>query len=93
MHRAGPTIPPLIVGLMPVVLAIIGNLRDSSVPWSALRLPLGLIALGVLVVNGGSLGNQALGSAADVLAGGGWALLALAIWVAFGAVNATVMQS
>ncbi len=51
---AGAAIPPLIVGTLPVVLALIGNWRDRSVPWRRLGLPLGLIAAGVLAVNVGA---------------------------------------
>lgn len=93
VERAGPAIPPLVVGLMPVVLAAIGNLKDHTVPWHRLKWPLMLIAIGVVVVNGGALRTGTQGQTLEILAGAGWAILALAIWVVFGAANAIVMQS
>lgn len=92
VERAGPAIPPLVVGLMPVVLAAIGNMKDRSVPWRRLQWPLLLIATGVFVVNGEALHGGSPAQVLDTLTGAGWATLALVIWVMFGAVNAVVMQ-
>lgn len=89
---AGAAIPPLIVGTMPVILAILGNVRERAVPWRALALPLGLIAMGVLIVNGSALGDASPYRGGNILAGTAWAIAALAIWVVYGALNAAVMR-
>ncbi|CEL30584.1 hypothetical protein [Pseudomonas fluorescens] len=48
---AGPVIPPVMMGSVPIVLAIAGNLRSSSVPWRAIAGPLLVAALGISLVN------------------------------------------
>ena len=92
VEGAGAAIPPLIVGTMPVILAIIGNIRERIVSWPTLAVPLTLIGTGVIVVNGSALGSVPAGHARDILAGTAWAFAALAIWVIYGALNAAVMR-
>lgn len=41
---AGAAVPPVVIGTMPVFLAIIANFRDRAASWQALMLPLILIA-------------------------------------------------
>ena len=48
---AGPVIAPAVLGLVPIVLAIAGNLHQRTIPWRALVIPLGLVALGLLLVH------------------------------------------
>ncbi|MGQ3030731.1 MAG: DMT family transporter [Ferrovibrionaceae bacterium] len=86
VRHAGATIPPLVIGLMPVVLAVLGNLRERVVPWRFLGLPLALITLGLGLVNIRPTGGVEAGG---VLAAVG----ALAIWVIYGMVNAAVMRA
>lgn len=90
---AGPALPPLIVGTMPVVLALIANRRDRSLPWRALVLPLLLIAGGVAVTNLALLQDTALGERRSVLLGLLASLAALAIWVVYALVNAETMRA
>jgi drug/metabolite transporter (DMT)-like permease len=49
---AGAVIPPLITGLMPVLLPIIANLRENALPWRALALPLSMVVIGLVVAYG-----------------------------------------
>lgn len=94
VQLAGPAIPPLIVGALPVSLAIIGNWQDRGVPWRALALPLLLIAAGLAVVNIGALGEAATPAGRlRVLAGAACACAALAIWIIYGVLNARVMRA
>ncbi|MBS7545907.1 DMT family transporter [Ancylobacter oerskovii] len=90
---AGPVVPPLIAGTAPVVLAVIGNLRESAVRWHRLLAPLGLIAAGLAVVNAAGLGEAPPDDALDMLAGIGLSVAALAAWVIYGLVNAVVMRA
>lgn len=93
VRLAGAAIPPLVVGLAPVLLAIAANRRDNSLPWRLLAWPLGLILVGLLVVNIGVIRSAAPDGSSTVLLGVGLSMLALAAWVGFGWVNATVMQA
>ncbi|MDK4724942.1 DMT family transporter [Rhizobium phaseoli] len=93
VQLAGAAIPPVIIGTMPVSLAIIANFRDRSAPWQTLALPLAMILIGVAIV------NLATSSAADISATGSIILgilascVALVIWIVYGLVNAAVMGS
>lgn len=90
---AGAVLPPLITGTAPVVLAIVANLRERSLPWGRLALPLLLIAAGLGVVNLASLHESATGEVGRLLGGVALSLFALLMWVAYGLVNAVVMRA
>ena len=55
IQRAGGPLPTVIIGTLPVVIAITSNLRDSArdgrLPWMRLAPSLLLIATGILLVN------------------------------------------
>lgn len=88
---AGAVIPPLITGLMPVLLPIIANARESALPWRALALPLGLIVSGLVVANASTLLHvEAAGP--SVVTGALWATAALAVWCGYGIGNAAIMR-
>ncbi|MFC3058375.1 DMT family transporter [Paenirhodobacter populi] len=91
VRLAGPAIPPLVIGLMPVVLALIANARDAALNWARLLPPLMLIGAGVLIVNASTL--RAADAPPEVLPGILAALLALAIWIVYGLVNSAVMTA
>jgi len=93
VQLAGAAIPPVIIGTMPVFLAIIANLRDRSAPWKALALPLMLIAVGVAIVNIAAVGTRHLAEQRSIFLGVVTSLAALAIWIAYGLANAVVMRS
>lgn len=91
---AGPTIPALVIGSLPVVLAIVGNWRDRTVPWAPLALPLGLILAGLVVVNLGSLHAPVMGrSAGSIVAGFVLALGGLLAWLWYGLWNAAALAA
>lgn len=70
VRHAGAAIPPLVVGLLPVCLAIIGNRANSDVEWGRLALPLAMITVGVAVTNLWTLSNaRAAGTRQGVLLG------------------------
>ncbi len=85
-HAGGP-LPTLIIGTLPVLIALVSNHRnrdrDGRLPWARLLMPLGLIGAGLLCVNQAEL--QALaGQPAQRLSayvqGGLLAVGALACW-------------
>jgi drug/metabolite transporter (DMT)-like permease len=91
---AGPAIAPLVIGALPVVLAIYGNWQDRNVPWRLVVLPLGLIVAGLAVINIGTLRLAA--SAAErgnVVWGALLAVIGLAVWFWYAVVNAKAMRA
>lgn len=93
VQLAGATVPPVIIGTMPVFLAIIANTRDRSAPWKALALPLALIAIGVAIVNVATIGMAGIADTSSIFLGVLASSAALAIWIAYGLANAAVMRS
>jgi len=93
VQLAGAAIPPVVIGTMPVFLAIIANVRDRSVPWKALALPLTLIAIGVAIVNAATISTADLADTPSIILGVLASSVALAIWIAYGLANAAVMRS
>jgi len=88
IQRAGGPLPTMIIGTLPVVIAVSSNLRDAKrdgrLPWLRLAPSLGLIAAGIACVNQAEL--QALRSSTEGLdlasyaSGAALALLAVACW-------------
>lgn len=83
---AGAPVPTLIIGTLPVVIAVSANLLDrrrsgeDSVAWARLALPLALILGGLLAVHADNAAPQGDGAGTDYLVGLGFALCALACW-------------
>lgn len=93
VQLAGAAVPPVIIGTMPVFLAIIANIRDRSAPWKALALPLALIAIGVAIVNAATVSAADVADTPSIFLGVLASSAALVIWIAYGLANAAVMQS
>lgn len=88
---AGPVIAPAFVGLVPVVLAIAGNVRERTVSWRALALPLALAILGLILVNGGGFARSGTLELRSPLRGIALAVLAVALWTTFGLFNQSAL--
>ncbi|WP_210210943.1 hypothetical protein [Rhizobium leguminosarum] len=84
VQLAGAAIPPVIIGTMPVLLAIIANIRDRSAPWQVLALPLMLIAVGVAIVNIATIHTADPSTKATITLGILASFVALAIWIIYG---------
>jgi drug/metabolite transporter (DMT)-like permease len=93
VRYAGTAIPPLVIGTMPVLLAIIANLKDRSIDWRTLAIPLILIAAGIGWVNVSIFATTSASDQPEILLGIVAALIGLALWVAYGMMSAAVMQS
>ncbi len=93
VRLAGAAIPPLIIGTMPVFLAVIANLHERSASWRALALPLVLIAAGVAIVNIAAVGTAKSVDTGSMLLGILSACAALCIWIVYGLLNAAVMRA
>jgi len=85
---AGPVIAPAILGLVPVVLGIAGNIRQKTVPWRVLVVPLGLAAVGLALIDHHPASDPAIRS---VPIGVTLALTAVGCWTWFGLVNQSAL--
>ena len=98
IQRAGGALPTMIIGTLPVVIAICSNLRDprERLPWRELLPPLVLIAIGIACVNQVELERlRAEGSldAGRYLGGALLALAAVACWTWYPIRNADWMRA
>jgi drug/metabolite transporter (DMT)-like permease len=84
---AGPVIAPAFLGLVPIVLAVAGNLRQKTVSWSALILPLILAAVGLVFVNASVLDSASMTSAPSLIIGVVLAIAAVSLWTWYGLAN------
>ena len=85
---AGPVIAPAILGLVPVVLGIAGNMRQKTVPWRVLIVPVGLAAAGLVLIDHRPVSDPAIRS---VPIGVTLALTAVGCWTWFGLVNQSTL--
>jgi drug/metabolite transporter (DMT)-like permease len=90
---AGPVIAPAFLGSVPIVLAVIGNLRDHSVPWKVLAVPLLLALAGLLMVNGSGFDSTHTGELPFLRQGILLAIVAVACWVTFGLANQAALRN
>jgi drug/metabolite transporter (DMT)-like permease len=90
---AGPVIAPAFLALVPVVLAIAGNLRQPTIAWRHLAFPFTLAIIGLLLVNWGSFDQATIGEAPSLLIGIPLAILAAACWVWFGLLNQSALAN
>jgi drug/metabolite transporter (DMT)-like permease len=91
---AGPAIAPLVIGALPVVLAIYGNWQDKNVAWSRIAGPLLLIVAGLAVVNWSTLsGATTAAERGNILLGFLLALGGLIVWFSYAIVNAKAMRA
>ena len=81
IQRAGGPLPTMIIGTLPVVIAISSNLRDhqrdGKLPWLRLLPSLGLIGAGIALVNHVEIGHLRADANADVVRYALGALLAV----------------
>jgi drug/metabolite transporter (DMT)-like permease len=92
---AGPVLPTLIVGVVPIMVGLIGNWREGMLPWSRLAGPLALVAAGLATVNLEALLTPALptaASSAEMAAGIALAIAAVIAWTWCAIVNADALR-
>ena len=98
--RAGGPLPTMIIGTLPVVIAICSNLRDARrdgrLPWRRLMPSLGLIAAGIACVNQVEMAHLRADPQADLARyglGGLLALGAVACWTWYPLRNADWLRA
>lgn len=92
VRLSGPAIAPLVIGALPVLLAIYGNWQEPAVAWRRLALPLCLIVAGLAVINAATIVTTPAAQGKIVL-GFGLALCALFVWFTYAVSNAKAMRA
>ncbi|MFN3359709.1 MAG: EamA/RhaT family transporter, partial [Pseudomonas sp.] len=82
----GPVLTPALVGMVPVLLALLGNANDKTVQWRKLAAPLACLTAGLLLSNLSSA-NQPGSTAVSWSAGLLFSLGAVVLWIGFSVIN------
>ncbi|EJC81661.1 hypothetical protein Rleg4DRAFT_3347 [Rhizobium leguminosarum bv. trifolii WSM2297] len=90
---AGPVIAPAFLGLVPILLMVIGNQRQGSLPWQSLMVPLALVLVGLVLVNGTAFTTEGLNSVKSLWVGVPLALAAVGLWVWFALANQAALAA
>lgn len=90
---AGPVIAPAFLGLVPIVLALIGNRRQGSLPWRFLMMPLMLLLFGLVLVNSAAFTEVGLDSVRSLWIGVPLSIAAVVLWVWFAIANQAALAA
>jgi drug/metabolite transporter (DMT)-like permease len=96
LKYAGPAVTTLVVGTLPVTVALYGNWRRREYPFRRLLGPVGLILIGLLAFNVqeiGSVARPGSSSLSGQLVGIGCGVVALVMWTWFGVANAEFLKT
>jgi drug/metabolite transporter (DMT)-like permease len=95
VELVGAPVVTVIIGTLPVTVALYGNWRRREYPFSWLAPPVGLILVGLVLVNLTEVGWSGLDdrSLAAHVGGIGCAVAALALWTWFGVANASFLKA
>ncbi|TWI52486.1 threonine/homoserine efflux transporter RhtA [Pseudomonas duriflava] len=88
---AGPVITPAFVGLVPILLALLGNARKRALPWKKLAIPLCLVAGGLSLANLSVFSSLTLASS-SLTTGVAFSLGAVALWLLFSVFNQNALE-
>ncbi|MGF0238989.1 DMT family transporter [Rhodococcus sp. IEGM1300] len=87
----GPVLTAAFIGMVPVLLALLGNATNKTILWRSLALPLTLMTAGLLLSNIGSL-NQPTTSNNSWLLAVAFSVSAVALWLAFSVINQRALE-
>jgi len=94
IQLADAPVPTMLIGTLPIVIAVAANLGRGGIPWRRLLPPLGVIALGIILVNHHELGRLEGGrSLGDYVLGSLLAIGAVACWAWYPIRNAAWLQA
>lgn len=93
VQLAGAALPALVVGCLPILLAIYANIREKAIAWRALLAPLAAIAAGLALVNlEAALQAPTIDSRLALAAGLALAIAATLVWMWYAIVNADALK-
>jgi drug/metabolite transporter (DMT)-like permease len=94
IQLADAPLPTMLIGTLPIVIAVCSNFGARSVAWKRLLPPLAVIALGILLVNRQELGRlDGTRNLRDYLLGGVLGLGAVVCWTWYPIRNARWLQA
>ena len=82
----GPVLTPAFIGMVPVLMALLGNATQKTVQWRRLIAPLSCLSAGLLLSNISSLLQPTVGAGSWLL-GLVFSIAAVALWLAFSVLN------
>ncbi|MEN2397535.1 DMT family transporter [Pseudomonas halotolerans] len=83
---AGPVLTPALIGMVPLLQAVLGNATSRTIEWRKLAIPLALMTGGLLLLNVGSFNHPPTGDGAW-LKGLFFSISAVVLWLVFAALN------
>jgi drug/metabolite transporter (DMT)-like permease len=96
IRAAGAPLTDMVIGAIPVVVAVVGNWLSPAYPWRRLALPLALVTAGLALVSALEItGVHAYqpGPAGEKIAGLGAACGAVALWTWYAIANARFLAA
>jgi drug/metabolite transporter (DMT)-like permease len=88
----GPVLTPAFIGMVPVLLALLGNATNKTIRWRRLVIPLVFLTAGLLLSNISSI-NQPVISDASWLMGLAFSIGAVVLWLAFSWLNQSALAN
>lgn len=82
----GPVLTPALIGMVPLLQAVLGNATSRTLEWRKLAIPLVLMTGGLLLLNVGSLNHLPTGDSAW-RKGLFFSISAVILWLVFAALN------
>lgn len=82
----GPVLTPAFIGMVPVLLALLGNATSKTLQWRKLAIPLIFLTVGLLLSNLGAL-HQPVAGGGSWLMGLLFSIGAVILWLAFSWLN------
>lgn len=83
---SGPVLTPAFIGIVPVLLALLGNATTKTLPWRRLATPLTFMTAGLLLSNLGSI-HHPLMDGSSWLMGVFFSIGAVVLWLVFSVLN------
>jgi drug/metabolite transporter (DMT)-like permease len=87
----GPVLTPAFIGMVPVLLALLGNTTKKTIQWRRLTIPLTFLTGGLLLSNISSI-EQPEAASASWLMGLFFSISAVAVWLAFSVLNQRALE-
>lgn len=92
IQAAGVPLASVIIGALPVVIAVCANWHERALPWARLAPSLGLMVAGIALVNRSEMARAAAGEAGAYALGAALTLVAVAAWTWYPIRNARWLQ-